>query len=587
MANLAGSPSDASLSNFRPISLTPFTPTLRHTLRHSSWAVRVVALLLCTGLSLPAKLVAQAVAGVGDDAIPLPKGGYRFLVSGLWNGYDASYRAGADGYRSRPLLSGLRTDQLGVGLLPQLDAAQLGLRSLTGDDAFAISLGALEARGDVRQSIAPIAVDYGITKRVSVRLLVPYVESRDNAQLLLNRNGSGANVGLNPAFVAGTGSAARQLNGAVIAQLTQARSELAAEITRCTDARATACDAIRANPAGVQALLARALTTQNTVRQVYGDASQGGAPVVPIAGSTVQSTVAATIDALRQDFTALGVSAITSGTAPAAATTVLGPAGMSRIATDSAWQAGYAALGNTRRSGIGDIDLTASVLLYDTFAADQARRLLAPTRGVRSMLTAGWRFGTAGADRAEDAFDVPIGDGANALLVRSTTDLVLNRLTWISASVRAALPFSDNIAVALPFRDVERTFSPMLRVESVSRSLGPRVELELAPRLALGQFFGISGAYLMRRWGEDRYESGLPGDITDPMASSVVAARTLQAVAFGVTFSTLASYTRGRSRFPAEVIYTRTVPIGGSGGVVPAINADRLELRVYTGFPRR
>jgi hypothetical protein len=66
-----------------------------------------------------------------------------------------------------------------------------------------------------------------------------------------------------------------------------------------------------------------------------------------------------------------------------------------------------------------------------------------------------------------------------------------------------------------------------------------------------------------------------------------VEARTLRAAAFGVTFSTLASYARGRSRFPAEVIYTHTMALGASGGAIPAVASDRLELRVYTGFPRR
>jgi hypothetical protein len=66
-----------------------------------------------------------------------------------------------------------------------------------------------------------------------------------------------------------------------------------------------------------------------------------------------------------------------------------------------------------------------------------------------------------------------------------------------------------------------------------------------------------------------------------------VASRTLSAAAFGVSFSTLASYARGRSRFPAEVLYTHTAPLGASGGLVPVVASDRLELRIYTGFPRR
>jgi hypothetical protein len=71
------------------------------------------------------------------------------------------------------------------------------------------------------------------------------------------------------------------------------------------------------------------------------------------------------------------------------------------------------------------------------------------------------------------------------------------------------------------------------------------------------------------------------------MSDNEVPSRTMQAAAFGASFSTLASYVRGRSRFPAEIIYSHTIPVAGSGGTVASSTSDRLELRVYTGFPRR
>ena len=71
------------------------------------------------------------------------------------------------------------------------------------------------------------------------------------------------------------------------------------------------------------------------------------------------------------------------------------------------------------------------------------------------------------------------------------------------------------------------------------------------------------------------------------MSAYEMPSRTMHAAAFGASFSTLASYVRGRSRYPAEVIYSHTVPLSGTGGIVPAATSDRLELRVYTGFPRR
>jgi hypothetical protein len=573
------------LAFYRLTSAPRFVFSRRAFSRHALLAFS--GALLASASARPSSLHAQTVAGLGDDAIPLPKGSKRFLISGLWNDWDAVYTPAATGGSTRrPLLGALATSNAGVAIFPQLASTEAGLRTLTGQSSFALSLGALDATGEVRQSIAPLGVSLGLTRRLSLRLLVPYVESRDVSQLLLNRVGSTANVGMNPAYAASTGVAARSTNGALLSQLDLARTRLTAEITRCASTTATGCDAIRANVGAAQALLIRAGATRTAIAAVYGDAKAGGAPVVPIANGSAQAAVRATIATLRTDFATFGVTNIVEGAAPAGASTIYGPGGISRIVGDTAWKLSYGRVGNTRRAGIGDIDLTASYLLFDSFQADQVRRLLTPSRGVRSMLTAGWRFGTAGADRTDDPFDVPIGDGANALLVRSTTDLVLSRSFWMSATARAVKPLSDEIAVALPLRSDANVFDTFA-VRRATRSLGTRVELEVAPRWSFGQFFGISAAYLVRRWGADRYDDGDPASSTPLRGDDAVPSRTMHAAAFGASFSTLASYMRGRSRFPAEVIYSHTIPVAGSGGTTPASTSDRLELRVYTGFPRR
>lgn len=546
---------------------------------------RLATVLSALTLSAPRVALGQRVAGVGDDAIPLPRGGYRLLLGGLWNDYRSVFTP--DGpFRTRPVLGSLATSSLGTDALPQLAPAERALGVLTGNSRVGLSLGTLEAAGEVRQSIAPFAIDYGITKRLSVRLLVPYVESRDVAQFVLNRAGTGANVGRNPALV-GNGASARTTNGALIGQIDNARAALAAEIARCAATTASNCEAIRANPAGAEALLTRALDTRTNLVRVYGDGRGSGAPVVPLIGSSLHAAVVSTISALRTDFGVFGISNIAETAQPAPATTVLGPGSIGTVAGDTSFGVGYQRLGDTRRAGIGDVDLTVSLLLFDTFRADQVRRLLAPGRGVRTNVTIGWRFGSAGADRTEDAFDVPIGEGANALLVRSTTDLMVNRWAWMSATVRAVRPLGDRMAVVVPFRDEAGTFSAPVGVADAQRTLGHRLDVELAPRVSVGQFFGVSAAYLVRHWGADRYDATAPGADTDVAQRMDVPSRTLSAAAFGVSFSTLASYARGRSRFPAEVIYTHTTPLGGSGAVLPAVASDRLELRVYTGFPRR
>jgi hypothetical protein len=548
---------------------------------------RLAGVLLAAWHGLATGTAAQAVTGVGDDAIPLPKSGWRFGIGGLWNDWTSVYTAnGSGGLTRQPLYGAFNTAAAGVAQFPTLSAAESAIRTLTGDSKFALSLGALETRGAVRQSIAPLTVAYGVTKRLSIGLVVPYAESRDATQFLLNRTGAATDIGINPATTS-TGANARSTNGALLSQLDAARSTLSNEITRCAVATATDCDAIRTNPGAAQTLLSRSLTIRSALATLYGTGTAAGAPVVPVGNSTLNTAVNATIKALRSDFVALGITNLTETVAPVAAGTVMGPGGgFPRIASDTAFRVGYATRGNTRRAGIGDIDLTATYLLFDSFHSDQLRRLFENRRAVRSTLTAGWRFGVAGADRPDDAFDVPIGEGANALLVRSTTDFVWSHRLWLSASVRATKPLSDEVAIVLPFRDVAGLFAPV-SIGQATRSLGLRYDLELAPRVSIGQFFGLSGAVLLRHWGQDTYRALGTDSLTGGVTTNATPSRTLRAVSIGASFSTLASYTRGRSRFPAEVIYTHTEPIGASGGTVPAIATERLELRVYRGFPRR
>ena len=533
-------------------------------------------------------LAAQSIAGAGDDAIPVPYRGFRLRIAGQWNDWEKVYADSAGKTVKRPLLQRVGQRSLGVAALSQLGPAEEAIRSLTGLPDFTISLGTLEAQGDVRQSTAPISIEFGVTRRLSVGLLVPYVESRDNTQLILNRNGTGVTVGVNPAFGRTTGATARASNAALLREIGRARARLTAEIARCADAAATSCEAIRANPTGAQQLLLRALQTQGAIVTIYGDSLHGGSPVVPFTETLLGERIVGQIFTLRTSFEQFGVREISESSRPAGASLAYGPGGLEALVQDSAFGLGYERLGNTRRSGIGDVDLSASFLLFDSFDRPGAPRVAKSSRAIRSIATLGWRFGTAGADRAEDAFDVPGGAGANALLARSTTDILLTRSLWMSASVRFVKPFGDRIVVPVPLRTDTSIFSSFA-LASAQRSLGSRVEFEVAPRYAFGDFFGVSAAYLFRRVGESVVdaESGAVVPSANPVfLYGSNPATTFQAASAGVTFSTLASYTRGRSKYPVEVLYTHSAPLSGSGGNVPAVSIDRLELRVYFGMPR-
>ncbi len=527
-----------------------------------------------------AHLGAQAVAGSGADARQLPRGAFRTGIGGQWDGFS---RVSSDS-GSRPLLAGLATASLGVRAMPQLGAAEAAIRELSGTRGFALSLGPLEADGDARYTITPFTFEYGVTRKLSIGLIVPYVESRNNALLILNRDGTGASVGQNPARSTSLGASAKASNGALLRQLAQARQLLSAEAARCANATAANCDAIRANPSAVQQLIDNARVTQNALALVYGDSVRGGSPLVPIAGSPTQVAINARVTALRTGFAGYGVPTIEATALPSAAIVVNGPGAVPRIARDSAYGLDYDVLGGTRRAGIGDVDLTMSYQLLNTLGDRPAQWLAARTLGVRSQLTVGWRFGTAGADRTNTAFDVPIGDGANALLVRSTTDLLLNKRFWMSSTLRVVQPFADQAVLRRPLFVDSLLFTPS-SVGVATRTLGRHVQVELAPRLVFGQFFGLSAGYVLQHVGASTFAFDARDAL--PATTLTIGSRTSHAVVVGATFSTLSAYTRGRSRWPIEASYSHTAPVSTSGDRTPVLSSDRLELRVYTGFPRR
>ncbi len=541
------------------------------------------ALVVC-GLTLAIaanRVHAQAIVGAGSSAVPVPRHIVRVSIGGMWDDYDQEFRDGG----KQPLFGRVASASFGVGALPQLSAAQQAIRTLSSSPSFALTLGALEASGNYRTVTTPIAIDWALTDKLAVGIVVPYVESRGNALFVLNRTGTGANVGQNPSYGTTTGAATRAANASILRQLVLARTQLTAEIARCAGANALNCDAIRASPGAAATLLQDAQNTLTAISTVYGDSLRGGAPVVPIAGSATQLAINARLAAIRAAFTAFGIAGVSDGLLPAGATIINGPAAIARIVKDSAYALNYAQFGGTRRAGIGDIDLTASYLWFNTLGARPAQWLNAKSFGVRSQITGGWRFGTAGADRSEDALDAPIGEGANALLLRSVTDVLWSAKFWVSGSVRVALPMSDNVSTRRPLpSDTALFFSST--TESAARHLGRRIDIEITPRYVFGRYFAVSTGYTLHRSEADQFTFAT-ADASGATTQST-SALTRHSLLFGMTFSTLSSYIIGRARWPLEAVFQHAQPIAGQGAVTPAVVTERLELRVYTGgFPRR
>jgi hypothetical protein len=556
---------------------------------------RTSSLLALPLLLLAASAVtadAQATTGVGDDAIPVPAGGSRIRIGGLWSSYDSRFAPTADGgMKKSALYSPFVREDLGAADIVALAPTQDRIRALSGLGSYTLSLGALEAQGDVSKSTTPFQLDVGITNRLSVSVLVPYVETTVNNRFVLNRGGGGATVGRNPSR--GTnGAAFKTTNTTVVTQLQQSRTQLQGEVTRCSDVEQTGggCDAIRANPTAAQALLTQSQQFATNVAMLYGTATSPGTALVPLRASAAQTAIEAQLTAMRESFLSFASNSLDGTTMPVAANEIYGPGGFHEIVKDTAFGLAYDTLMNGGRAGIGDVDLSATFVVLNTLGS-QSQRLTQSRKGIRASVTAGWRFGTATGGRSGNPFDLPTGDGANALLLRGTADLVLNRSFWVSGTMRHVKPFADNVVTRFPVPSDSNLFRPSI-VLPAERTLGSRTEIEVAPRLAIGHAFGFSAAYAIGRQASSTLATVIPdldgiqiGMYGPPTVST--AAITVQTAQFGITYSTLNGFVRGKSRWPLEVIYSHGLTLAGSGGAIPASSFDRIELRVYTRFPRR
>src|SRR5687768_9086539 len=170
-------------------------------MRRCSMPCCVLALAL---LALPTRTAsAQRVLGIGEDALVLPRGVLRVRAIGQWAHFNERYGKDTPGRPAgalEPLGIDFDLDTVGVGIFPNLGALQSGLRSLTGLTDFTLSLGQTRVRLDAHVTATPITIEAGVTKKLSIGLLVPYVQTRMGTFFSVNPAGREGNVGFNPAL---------------------------------------------------------------------------------------------------------------------------------------------------------------------------------------------------------------------------------------------------------------------------------------------------------------------------------------------------------------------------------------------------
>lgn len=523
--------------------------------------------------------------GPGPEAVTIPRGTLRttilsenILHRGRWNdGQAEDLGGGFSGALAAPHLSWL-------GVLDQ----QVSSLGVTGLNA---SLGETDLTLRQRMTVTHLGFEYGLSDRLTLSVDAPFVRTRVEA-LLRARGDSGlATAGLNPYFI-GTGVPAS--NRTTIDRYSSAATSLTARRSACQGNAGAhpECATILAENAQVDALIAGAQQFATGLTTTYGAQGLGdGLPFVPMAGSQAEQLLLQRIDAFRTDFSRYGVTDITPTTGlPLGAQTPLTATQLAALVSDPALGFGAQPMTRAARQDLGDVDFGIRLNLFDDFAGDSAR-LAANSRGIRQTIGVLFRLGGGNFDLPDNFVDLGTGSGHSAISVRSYTDLVLNDRFYATVTLGWARGFSHDRDLRIPdFAGVE--WLEAWRTASVTVEPGQVLEMRVAPRWVLNNYFSLGGEWRWRAKGEDRHTIN-GASVTDAFGNSVsLQPNALNAQsnwneqrwAWHASYSTLSAEARGRTKVPLEIGYTHEQSIASSAGTFPRRWEDRVQIRYYTRF---
>jgi hypothetical protein len=545
--------------------------------------------LFVAGFLTAAPCRAQWVLGTWDDATVVPRGVLRAGVSPSWQ--RANERFARTGGDLEPLGADFTRDSLGPSIFPRLSSLSAPLAALTGLSSPALSLGRLRVAIEATEVETPIALEYGLTNRVSLGVVVPYVKTRAEVFTHANPTGTEGTLGLNPALAA---PGARARNGLVVGELQTAASTLQAELLRCLTSADVSCAAINANRPAANGLVSSANAAASAVASVYGTTTVNGSLFAPVDRASLQQAVEARLAAMNAEFKSFLAAAPPSGDWIAArpvGAPPLAAADLQRVLTDSAFGIQAAPFTDIERSHLGDMELGAKMIVFGRNAGRVAGAR-GGGAGARLAIAGIVRLGTGRKDSPDDFADIGTGDGQSDIEARAFLDVLATQRWWASIVVRYGVQLADRVTVRLPAA-LGDPFPAAGRKVELNRDLGDYMELEVAPRFTPTESFSFSGNYRFRSKAADRYSGTvvLPSDGEGVAPADVAvlerfSAQREQRIGVAMTYSTLRGYAQRRAPWPLDVSLVHTQVLAGKGGLSKQF-ATGFAIRWYHQFAGR
>ncbi len=529
-------------------------------------------LLLTLGLVLSAALPqagAQVTLTHTEDASPIPAGNFRFRMTTGWTRYDELF--GVNGVRG--LSEQISADSLGPRQLPLLVPVENALKTLSNNPSTRLTFGTLAAESDIRTVVTPIVLEYGITRRLSIGMKVPIIQTRRAIHFSMNADSTRlGNTGFLPPRLRGN---AAQANATVYAAFQHAADSLTTLIAKCPGSPSLpGCSTVNGNLGAATATRDQAQAFATAVRTALGTDTTTTI-VAPRAGSPLALSIDARQAALNTQIQVyLGPTAGTSSSVFTATTdfSYIDLQGRSGVGGLLASPLGgkLDSLQTTNRLRLDGVTFAAQYMVFDRFHYDTL-----PFAGVQSRLAAGaeLRFDSAPRDSAQVLVQVSPVQGSG-FAVHGAMDIVRGKLgaTIVGRYDKAFARTAVSSIVGDP-----EAFYPVPVFATVQETRGDILTLDLTPRLLLGQWFAIDGLYGLERTGATTYDAP---PSTVGVFTPNTSARTAQRVGFGIRSSTIDSYRRGATRTPVEVSFTHMETITGDVGTAK-IFRDQVQVRIY------
>jgi hypothetical protein len=548
-------------------------------------SVSTLALAFIAVFAPPAR--AQRVLGIGDDALVLPKGVFRFRTVGQWTWFNERYGMDTPGRPNgalEPLGIDFTLDTIGVKQFPNLASLQAGLQQLTGNPNWNATLGNTVVNLRDHVGAFPFVFELGLSKKFSIGIQVPYVSTHTATYFNVNTSGTQGNLGFNPAAFGVAPAIAQDADFNTKFATAAATLQGALDACAANPAASPNCPALNANRANANSLIANSTAFAGGANQIYTTS-----PFVPIVGSDAQLAIEARVAAFRTLYGQFGVAIDPNLKGPFASQSRLTLRDAQLILTDSRFGISASPLESTGHSHVGDIDIGGKFSVFDSFGGSTESRMSPHGLNFRTAIGGIFRIPSGQIESPDNFVDLGTGRGAKAVEGRWFSDILVGSHFWQSVVLRINKPFADDQEmriIDLPNEEL----APAYRKQTVHRALGTAFEFETSPRIVVNDFFAVSGQYVYRHKAQDHYTGTftIPAAVTgfsdlniDASTLDLETETTEHRLGGGVSFSNLYSFEQGKAKLPFEVTYLHWQTVKGAGGNQPKFFTDQVQVRLY------